>query len=286
MLLNPHDIQYFQVIAQTKNLRAAAERLHITQPALSHALRRLETALGEPLFERISKGLKLTKVGVRLLEDSKDALQKWALLNSASETHGDTWSPQEALRVGMHPSVATYFAAPFLAKVRLKFPKVGFDLVHGLSRDVTRMVMEGELDVAIAMNPTRSPGLVIREILTDSVMLVGTKSAHGLDHVILDPALAQSQWLLRTIEKKGFKFGTQTHSSSLEVIRSLAESGLGVAVLPMRVANLARVKLVPILNDGPTFRDRLCFVCRPHFVKTDWGRAISSAAREAATSIE
>lgn len=286
MMLNPNDVHYFQVIAQTKNLRAAAEILHVTQPALSHALRRLEGSLGEALFERIPKGLKLTRVGSQLLEDSKAAIEAWSSLSASGKLESASLETLGALRVGMHPSVATFFAAPFLISARAASAHLGFELVHGLSRDITRMVIEGELDVAIAMNPSRSPGIIIREILTDTVALVGTKSAADSDHIIFDPALAQSQWILRAIERRGLKFRSQTHSGSLEVIRSLAESGVGVAILPLRVAGLARTKLMPVMADGPSYRDRLCFVCRPHFLKTELGRSISGAARDAAAQIQ
>ena len=274
-MLSPQDVLYFQTIAQTKNLRAAAETLHVTQPALSHSLRRLESACDTALFERTSKGLKLTAKGARLLEESKVALRTWmSLLEDRSES-----SAPEQIRIGMHASVATYFAADFLARAQKDVPRLGLDLVHALSRDLTRMVIDGELEAAIVMNPVRSPGIVIRELMTDAVTLVAAKSAMNSTHIIYDPALAQSQWLLKGLERRGFKFDSQTHSGNLEVIRSIAEAGLGVAILPMRVAALSRVKLNPVVADGLSYNDRLCFVCRPLFARSPFGKTIIEAAK-------
>jgi len=277
MTLSPQDVLYFHSIAETENLRAAAERLHVTQPALSHSLKRLEEGAGGALFERTSKGLKLTVLGRRFLSESRAAMDVWARLSSVAEE-----SPvPRRLKIGMHPSVATYFVSDFLKEIRKTYQNLGLDLIHGLSRDLTRMVIEGELDAAIAINPVRSPGVVIRELGTDTVALVGLRSNLAFNHIIYDPALAQSQWLLKVLDKKGIHFTSETHSGNLEVIRSLAESGLGVAILPLRVAALSRVSLVAIGGPGmPAYRDRLCFVCRPHFPKNDFGRDVLNAAKQ------
>lgn len=274
-MLSPQDVLYFQTMAQTKNLRAAAETLHVTQPALSHSLRRLESECGAALFERTSKGLKLTAKGTRLLAESKLALRTWM---SLLEDHAETSAPDQ-IRIGMHASVATYFAADLLTRARKSFPRLGLDLVHGLSRDLTRLVIDGELDAAVVMNPVRSPGLVIRELMTDAVTLVAIKPAMDSKHIVYDPALAQSQWLLKNLERRGMAFETQTHSGNLEVIRALAESGLGVAVLPLRVAALSKVKLHRVFADGPAYNDRLCFVCRPLFARSAFGKVIIDAAK-------
>lgn len=278
MLASPQDVLYFQTIAQTKNLRAAAEALHVTQPALSHSLKRLEVAFDGPLFERTTKGLKLTLRGTRLLEESKAAMTAWRRLSTSEISVA---SPTR-LRIGMHASVATYLVGDFLSETRRLYPSLGFELIHGLSRDVTRSVIDAELDVAIAINPIRSPGLVIRELLTDTVMVVATKTGAKSGHLAYDPSLAQSQWILRALERKGVRFLAQTVSSNLEVIRSIAESGEAAAILPLRVAALARTNLAPLFPDGPSYRDRLCFVCRPLFVRSPFGRDIFEAAKRAA----
>ncbi|CAN5550461.1 transcriptional regulator CynR [soil metagenome] len=278
MLASPQDVLYFQMIAQTKNLRAAAEALHVTQPALSHSLKRLEVAFDGPLFERTSRGLKLTLRGNKLLEEAKSAMAAWRKLSNPDIA--DAFPSQ--LRIGMHPSVATYLIGNLMSETRKKHPALGFDLVHGLSRDVTRSVIDAELDVAIAINPVRSPGLVLKELLTDTVMVVATKAGAKSGHLAFDPSLAQSQWILKALERKGARFSAQTVSSNLEVIRSIAESGEAAAILPLRVAALARTKLEPLFVDGPAYRDRLCFVCRPLFLRSSFGRDIFDAVKKAA----
>lgn len=285
-MLSPHDVFYFQTIARLKSLRAAASELHVTQPGLSHALKRLETAMGAALFERTPKGLKTTAEGRRLLEVATPILEQWQLLDTEI-TENDA---RRRLRIGMHASVASYLAPKLLDTLGNRDITSGFEFVHGLSRDLVRLVLDGELEIALAMNPTPHPSLVIREILTDTVRIfVAKHPSTALDHLIYDPALSQSQWLIKAHAKKGQYFSTHSHSGNLEVIRELAEASIGAAILPSRVAALSRKPLVPLLPGGkeaPLFRDRLCIVCRPQLARTTYGKALLHAMKETGLELQ
>lgn len=288
-MLSPQDVSYFLTIAKHLSLRAAAAELHITQPALSHSLKRLELEMKTQLFERTARGLRLTSAGQKLVVEGQGLLPKWQNLS-----HQETVS-RGRLRIGMHASVATYFAPALLGALMKSELSDGMELSHALSRDLVRHVLEGDLDLALAMNPAEHPSLVIREVLTDhvEVFISARKKSSAADladdfvkdHLICDPALAQSQWLIREFRRSGHRFQTHTHSGSLEVIRSLAEEGLGCAILPARVAALARKPLTPILKTGPKYRDRLCIVTRPHFAQNEPGKSWIKAIRDVATSL-
>ncbi len=276
-MLSPQDVTYFLAMAQHLSLRAAAAELHITQPALSHSLKRLETQLDSQLFERTAKGLRLTPAGQRLQSESQSLLPQWQSLSQKSS------SQLGRLRVGMHASVATYMAPTLLRHFMEKDLTLGMELVHSLSRDLVRQVLEGELDLALAMNPSEHPSLVIREILDDHVeVYAAARRTFVAEHLIYDPALAQSQWILKSLRRAGHEFRTHTHSGSLEVIRAIAEEGMGAAILPARVAALSRKPLRPLLKSGPRYRDRLCIVTRPHFAQHEPGQTWLKSLRELA----
>ena len=276
-MLSPQDVAYFLAMAQHLSLRAASVELHITQPALSHSLKRLETQMDAQLFERTTKGLRLTPAGQRLQKESQSLLTQWQSLSHPP-------SPQlRRLCIGMHPSVATYFAPALLRHFMDQGLTSGMEFVHSLSRDLVRQVLEGQLDLALAMNPAEHPSLVIREVLEDRVQVyVSAKRTRWSDHLIYDPALAQSQWILKSLRRSGHDFKTHTHSGSLEVIRALAEEGVGAAILPARVAALARKPLRPLLKTGPSYRDRLCIVTRPHFAQHEPGQTWIKSLRDIA----
>lgn len=286
-MLSPQDVLYFQSIARMKSLRAAASELHVTQPGLSHALKRLETALGVSLFERTSMGLKLTGDGRRLLEITNSALPKW--VGIGAEFGAASRGEQARLRLGMHVSVASYFAPKLIERLLKEEQMQGFELVHELSRNLVRSVLDGELDFALAMNPIAHPSLVIREVLTDTVRVFVSPRLRGkdekFDHLIYDPALAQSQWIVRAYERLGSRFRNHSHSGSLEVIRELAENGVGAAVLPSRVADLARTSLRPLLPNGPHLVDRLCIVCRPYFARSALGKRLIEMTKATAGTL-
>lgn len=274
-MLSPQDVTYFLAIARHLSLRAAAAELHITQPALSHSLKRLESQLDAQLFERTTKGLRLTLAGQRLQSESQSLLPQWQSLSQTKAV------PTGRLRVGMHASVATYFAPGLLRHLMENDLTLGMELVHSLSRDLVRQVLEGELDLALAMNPAEHPSLVIREILDDQVeVYISARKTQFDEHLIYDPALAQSQWMLKSLRRLGHHFKTHTHSGSLEVIRALAEEGIGAAILPARVAALSRKPLRPLIKNGPRYRDRLCIVTRPHFAQHEPGQSWLKCIRD------
>lgn len=284
-MLSPHDLFYFQTIARLKSLRAAAGELHVTQPGLSHALKRLETSLGVVLFERTAKGLKTTAEGRRLLEVALPVLNQWRKLDSDLKS-GET---VPRLRIGMHASVASYFAPPMMKMLVGRGLTDGFEFVHGLSRDLARLVLEGELEIALAMNPTAHPSLIIREVLTDTVQVFAIQNLKATNHLIYDPALAQSQWLIKAHARRGHMFMTHSHSGNLEVIRELAEAGIGAAILPARVASLSKKPLhalAPSATGGPQFRDRLCIVCRPHLSKSTHGKGLLQALKDTGRELQ
>src|SRR5690606_23501479 len=110
---------------------------------------------------------------------------------------------QWQLSIGCHPSVALYTLPKFLPQLLAKYPQLKVSLIHGLSRDITKKVIDSKIDMGIVMNPLSQPELIIKTIASDEVCL--WESPHNLNKstLIFDPSLAQSQWLLRRLEKEG-----------------------------------------------------------------------------------
>ena len=151
----------------------------------------------------------------------------------------------------------------FLPRVQRDFPEIEFDLVHDFSRNITASVIEGRLHAALAINPVPHPDLVLRPLLRDEVSFWVNSKRHDEHTLIYDPQLLQSQELLRRLQKQKKTFKKFWTTSNLEVLRSLVSSGMGVGILPARVAQLDS-KLVPLSpKKMPIFEDRLYLVYRP-----------------------
>lgn len=274
MNLNFSDIKYFQEVCKTKNITRAAERLGITQPSLSAALKRLESALNCQLLIRSRTGINLTKAGNEFLVKSRHFLTHWEQLKAGvnkneSEVSGD-------YIIGAHPSLALYSFPLFLPKLTKKFNSLNLKLVHDLSRKISEKIISYQIDIGLVVNPVKHPDLVIKELFTDKVMFYRKKSPTPQQNLskengvlICDPDLAQSQSLLNNLKKKKLRFKRIITSSSLEVITELTASGAGVGIIPSRVATkLEKQVLTPYYDGFPVFNDRICLVYRPETQKS------------------
>ncbi|MCO5141801.1 MAG: LysR family transcriptional regulator [Oligoflexia bacterium] len=261
-MISPGEIQYFIESARTGNLSRAAERLGISQPALTMALRKLEHSVGCELFHRSKKGVRLTKQGTLFLQEAQGILENWErLTQSLRESDKNV---KGTYSIGCHPSVALYSLPQTLPKLLTEHPELSFNLVHDLSRKIAEKVISGDLDIGIVVNPVRHPDLVIRPICQDQVRFWTSKSETKINRVasekrvlLAQPELNQVQHLLR---KSKISFSRIVTSSNLEVIASLANAGSGVAILPTRVAELWP-NLKP-LQEFPTFQDEVALLYR------------------------
>ena len=260
-MISPQEITYFLECARSGNLSRAAERLGVTQPALTMALQRLEHSAGAQLFHRSKKGVRLTKAGELFQQEAQSLADQWARLSQSLRGQEETLTG--AYTIGCHPSVALYSLPQTLPGLLADFPGLRLQLQHDLSRKITEQVIRGDLDLGIVVNPVKHPDLVIRPLARDQVGFWRSKELsptnrpdHPQSVLLCQPELAQTAALLRKVK---VSFSRQVQSTSLEVIASLCEAGAGVAILPGRVA--AQWKGLKAL-DLPKFDDEIALLYR------------------------
>lgn len=260
MLPQSYEITYFLEVAKTLNLSRAAERLGVSQPALTISLKKLEANLGVDLFYRSKSGMQLTKHGESFLVKAHALHELWESCQEQSRL--DKNEIQGHFRLGVHVSVALFTLRHFLPKFMALHPDFHLSLTHDLSRKITEQVISHKLDVGIVVNPVRHPDLVIKDLYTDEVSFWESPSNKNNEVLIADDQLIQSQ----TLMKKN-NFNRMITSSSLEVVLSLTESGAGVGILPGRVAALSHNKLEKSKNNPKTYLDKMCLIYRPESKK-------------------
>ena len=121
MLPNFNDIRYFLEVTETKNISRAAERLGITQPSLSSAIKRLEDALSVKLLTRGRLGVQTTKAGDELVQRGRILLLNWEQIKLDINRMDTAVSGQYV--VGCHPAVAIYSLPLFSPKAFERSPK-------------------------------------------------------------------------------------------------------------------------------------------------------------------
>ncbi len=284
MLPNFNDIRYFLEVSQTLNISRASERLGITQPSLSLAIQRLETALGTKLLLRTKGGVQLTKQGTKFSIHGRSLIQNWEniradALNSQNEVSGH-------YSIGCHPSVALYTLPHFLPKLLTEYPHLEISLKHDLSRKITEDVISFKLDFGIVVNPTKHPDLVIQKLLSDEVSFWTAEKPSSCQDIesgnailIADNELIQSQSLLKKARKSGLNFSRHLATSNLEVITSLVNAKVGVGILPERVATKNKSYRIKRVDTPLVFKDSICLVYRADTQKSEASKQIISAIK-------
>lgn len=256
MSLMMDDIKYFVIVTETLNITRASEIIGISQPALSYAVKRLETEIGGNLLIRLKNGIQLTKLGEEFKVRSRRLLYEWEQAQNLANP--DSGLIQGSYTIALHPSVALYTLECFMPKLQVEFPGLDFNFIHGLSREMTEKVVSWEADFGIVVNPIKHPDLVISELCRDEVTIFHAKNPQ--DKLIYDENLAQSQYILKKIGKKT-NFNGVLSSANLEVVAKLTSLGLGYGLLPMRVAS--QYKHLKKLEDAPVFKDEISLIYRP-----------------------
>lgn len=272
------DIIYFIEVAQTLNISRAAERLGISQPSLSIALKRLEDILDTPLLVRTKSGVQLTKAGQSFLMQAKELQQKWNSIKASINASSD--SVVGHYKLGCHVSVAQYTLPHFLPTLLKSHPNLHFQLQHDLSRKICEKVISFELDFGIVVNPVPHPDLVIKQLCNDKVTFwVSSKTPkENLNTLICDTNLAQSQDLIQKLKKKKLSFQRVLSSTSLEVIASLTAAGTGVGLLPTKVAEQNKSHKLKLYDESfPVYNDTICLVTRVDLPKNFATKQISES---------
>jgi DNA-binding transcriptional LysR family regulator len=260
------DLTFLLEVAQARNLSRAAERLGISQPGLSMAIKRLEETVGQELLVRSKTGVELTRSGEKLVSSARELLGDWGKL--VEDLARDQQELRGRFTIGLHRSVALYCADKFTTQMLLAHPELELRFVHDLSRKITEDVVSFKTDIGLVINPVPHPDLIIKEISKDEVGFWRSKKDNALNTpgsgqavLILEPDMLQSQELLQKLGKKRGLFDRTITTSDLELIRTLTLNGAGVGILPQRVIGELQSKF-EMVAAMPRYQDYLGLVYR------------------------
>ena len=149
-------VEAFVSIASLRNFRAAANRLHITQPAVSQRLASLEAELETQLLERSGTHVQLTAKGLQLLQTAEQLLDMAQKLKT--QAAGEQPSLQR-IRLGLTEAIANAWMAALYSRLTEVFPHLAVELHVRTSPQLRSMLVGGEVDIAILMGPTHAPGV-------------------------------------------------------------------------------------------------------------------------------
>jgi DNA-binding transcriptional LysR family regulator len=267
-------LRIFLTVVQERSFSKAAAKVHLTQPAVSQAVRRLEGSVGEVLFDRSSKsatpteaGLVLVNYGARLLrlmEESESAVRELRDLRRGR------------VLVGANEG-AIHMVLPLVTAFRKRWPDVSVDVRRVPARQVPVEVLQGSLDFGVLTFEPSEAGLRTLAIGTDELVLLVAPShplaARGrasVEQVAEWPIVAhndpspQRDRVLQLFERRHITLNIRLSLPSIDAIKRAVEMDLGVALLPRRcaIAELADRRLVALHVAGLSRVGRVLLVSR------------------------
>src|SRR5215212_5949065 len=176
MRSDPRLLRPFVALADELHFGRAAERLHITQPALSQQIARLERQLGVTLFDRTRSRVELSDAGAAMLGPARAAVEAAAAADEVARSHAGGEVGQ--LRLGLSPG-AHYFAQALLAEFARRRPRVRVRAYQDSSRALAEQVADGRLELALGFCTGPAPGVVCEHLRDEPAML-----AVAADHLL------------------------------------------------------------------------------------------------------
>ncbi len=237
-------IRYFVAVADSFSVSRAAAELHISQSAVTSAIRELETELGAPLFERNPRGVTLTTQGHQFLLHARRILG--AMTEASHSLKAVAQQDQGRLTIGVTTLVAGYYLSEALGRFRRAFPAVQIEVKEDEQPFLEHQIVNGEVDVGILMtNRTIRQEAFDTELLTRSPLRLWLAANHPLcaESTLSLTALGEEPMISLTADQLDqnhrWRPAPLRHlprivlrTASVEAVRSLVASQLGVALLP------------------------------------------------------
>jgi LysR family hydrogen peroxide-inducible transcriptional activator len=288
-----NELRYIVAVAQERSFGRAAAKCFVSQPALSVAIQKLEEELGAPLFERGKNEVKATPVGARVVEQAQKVLEEAARIRELAQAGRDQLAG--TLKLGVIYTVAPYLLPDLIPALHARAPRMPLEIEENLTEQLEVALKSGRIDAAIIALPFNPPG-VITEFLYEEPFQVVVPLGHkwAKRRSISPDELPSEHAILLNV---GHCFRDQvldacpelnrgdtrvTRTNSLETVRNMVASGLGVSVLP-RDALTPKYHsqlVVPVPFTRPTPSRRVALAYRKSFPRPAAIAAIREAVLE------
>jgi DNA-binding transcriptional LysR family regulator len=250
-------LRWFVKVAEGHTVTAAAEALHVSQPALSRGLARLEQEVGAPLFDRVGRLLRLNSNGETLLDAARKALNS---LDGAARTIGAAGDPTTGtVRLAFLNTLGTEFVPALLSGFRALYPDVEFVLRQGGTSRNERELLDGDLDIVLAAGPPDRDDIEWQALVDEPLVHVlptghrlARRRSIRLDEVKDEPFVTFSHGFgLRPITERlcaeaGFTPTFTFEGEDPNTLRGLVGAGCGVGLLAPAPGPLPHIVELPV----------------------------------------
>ncbi len=282
------ELKYIVAVARQKHFGHAAEACFVAQPTLSVAIKKLEDELGVVIFERGGTEISMTPLGMKIVAQAELVLEQTAAIKEIAKQNKDPLVGP--FRLGIIYTIAPYLLPPLVKRMIERVPKMPLVLQENFTVKLVEMLRQGEIDAAIMALPFPEQGLITQP-LYDEPFVVAMPRDHewagrasigalelksqtmlllGNGHCFRDQVLEVCPEMAR-FSTTGDGISRTFEGSSLETIRHMVASGIGITVLPRAsVQDMTtvdgNVRFVPF--DAPEPSRRIVLAWRKSFTRS------------------
>lgn len=237
------ELKYVIAVAEEKHFGRAAERAFVSQPSLSAAVKNLEEELGVQIFERGKSEVLITEIGKQIIAQAERVLNEAGKVKAIAQQGAN---PLEGpLRLGVIHTIAPYLLPELVVAMRELAPKMSLDIEENMTANLEKMLSDGAIDIAILALPFQANGIEVTPLYNEQFRAIVHSKHSWVKRKLIDVADLDSQNLL--LLSIGHCFREQVldacqefsraqepgkQGNSLETLRNMVASGMGVSVLP------------------------------------------------------
>jgi LysR family hydrogen peroxide-inducible transcriptional activator len=287
-----HQLEYVVALADEGSFTKAAERMSVAQPSLSQQIQKLEREIGQPLFDRLPRGVVATEAGQRLIGHARRIL---AELRDAKRHAGELRDRVAGnLTVGAIPTVAPFLLPPVVRRFLKRWPDVRLEIIEDVTARLLERIERGVLDLALMSSAEPSPSVLLEHIGSEPLLLLlparhplAKRKTAAWEQIEDEPFLVLHEMhclagqVQRFCKPHGVKPTVVARGAQLATLAAMVSAGLGVSVAPamMQAHDGDKSRVYRPFAADPPHRE-LCVASALMHYRTNAARAFLQTVKE------
>ncbi|AJQ92933.1 hydrogen peroxide-inducible genes activator [Gynuella sunshinyii] len=274
-MMTLNELKYLVALSELKHFGQAAEQCFVSQPTLSVAIKKLEEKLNVALFERRNQQIDLTPIGMHIVQRARKVLQEVSDIQAIAQNSQDPL--QGEIRLGAIFTIAPYLLPVVIPELHQQAPKMPLYIEENFTASLRKQLIAGEIDAAVVAMPFTGTDLVTRPLYEEEFVVLAPYSHPvaqmasvsqeqladetllllGEGHCVRDQIMQSCPAIQQSTAEKSAPMRSLTSGSSLETLKYMVASGMGLTILPSSAARLGQynpnlIKVVPFAANPPT----------------------------------
>lgn len=242
-MLTYKQVKAFLVLAQSSTFAEAAEKIHLSQPALSTAIKKMETLLGGKLFSRSTRKVLLSQEGKEFVPIAKRLIHDW---DTATHDMQELFAMQRGkLTLAAMPSYANSQLPSILQQFKQRWEEINITIKDVVMEEVIALVREGRAEIGFSFESDYMEGLEFHPLLDNQFIAVMSEqhplasntqvswaNLTGYEFVAMNRGSSVRQWIEEFVGENAYSLNIVTEANQLSTLGELVKHGLGISVVP------------------------------------------------------